>query len=527
MSLNENRLMKIVRGFRCSPNSRAYKEARIELERLSAPLVAFLVPCLVVAVLFVVTAVGNRPPRESITIVTVDVDDPPTDDPPQPEPPKDDPIPDFTPDITVDLPTVSTVEPTPADSIDLAHPSPTVISSLPEAHVLTSISPVHMKVPVGFGGRGAEARHLATSGRGTLGGNSETERAVMKALRWLKKTQRSDGSWVGSSPAAMTGFAVLTYLAHGETPQSEEFGETVQRALEYLMGGVYEAGGTLKIRGSDGNEYAFLIATYALCEAYGMTRNPNVQEVAAKCLARIIRGQSPTGGWDYKLNSTSTRDDLSFGGWALQALKAGRLAELKVEGLEAALKKSVRYLQTRAFKNGGFGYCAGQNPSGLTGTGCLALQLLGAVKTREVRAALDYMRSWGPSWETHPGGKNPQYYSYYATQCKYHAGMGKGAVPSDVLAWKKWNGAMRTDYPQRMVTLSETIPDAKGRPCAIGYWQNKDIYHDPVMGTSLCALQLMVYYRYLVSTSIKATELEPDLGELFKDPNAVKVTIDI
>ena len=49
----------------------------------------------------------------------VDVDDPPTDDPPQLEPPKDDPIPDFTPDITVDLPTVSTVEPTPAEFMAL------------------------------------------------------------------------------------------------------------------------------------------------------------------------------------------------------------------------------------------------------------------------------------------------------------------------------------------------------------------------------------------------------------------------
>ena len=43
MNMMENRLMKIVRGLRRPPTSREYKEARIDLERLSAPLVAFLV----------------------------------------------------------------------------------------------------------------------------------------------------------------------------------------------------------------------------------------------------------------------------------------------------------------------------------------------------------------------------------------------------------------------------------------------------------------------------------------------------
>lgn len=524
MNMMENRLMKIVRGLRRPPTSREYKEARIELERLSAPLVAFLVPCLLVTVLFVVTAVGERPSRKSIEIVTVPNDV--TEDVPPPPDVPDDPH-DNTTEVEIDMPVNIPVDIPKPMPVTTTTPTESHVDPLPGVETLAAVSPTRINVPGGFGGRGAAARRSATGGRGTTGGNNETERAVMKALRWLKKTQQSDGSWTGSSPAAMTGFAVLTYLAHGETPQSPEFGETVKRAVDYLMGGLHEAGGTFKIRGSDGNEYAFLIATYALCETYGMTRNPNVKEAAEKGLARIIRGQSPTGGWDYKLHAASTRDDLSFGGWALQALKAGHMAELKVEGLDAALKKAVRYLRVRAFKNGGFGYCAGNNPNGLTGTGCLALQLLGEYQSKEVRSALDYMRQWGPSWEKHPGGGNPQYYSYYATQCKYQAGMRKGAANPDFIAWKKWNVAMRDTYPKYMVTPPETIPDVKGRPCEIGYWQNKDAYHDRVMGTCLCALQLMVYYRYLPTTSLKATEETPELGEAFKDGSDVHVTVDI
>ena len=64
---------------------------------------------------------------------------------------------------------------------------------------------------------------------------------MLLALRWLKKNQEADGSWhinsgggsnaSGPAKPAMTGLALLTYLAHGETPASEEFGQTVERAI--------------------------------------------------------------------------------------------------------------------------------------------------------------------------------------------------------------------------------------------------------------------------------------------------------
>ena len=147
-----------------------------------------------------------------------------------------------------------------------------------------------------------------------------------------------------------------------------------------------------------------------------------------------------------------------------------------MDGLDESVKKAVRYLKTRAFRKGGFGYCAGNAPSGLTATGCLALQLLGLAREKEVRSALDFMRAWGPVWENHPGGRNAQYYSYYATQCKYQAGMRKNAAPADLTSWKKWNAEMKAAYPSAMTELPERIPDSEGRPCAMGYWQNRDAY---------------------------------------------------
>ena len=125
------------------------------------------------------------------------------------------------------------------------------------------------------------------------------EQAVMKALRWLKATQEPDGSW-GTKPelgltkemdkAAGAGFAVLTFLAHGETPASGEFGPTVVKAIYYLINSVYvvkDKNGNeakdpngltpyVKMRGASGSEYGFLIGTYALCEAYALLRATEV-----------------------------------------------------------------------------------------------------------------------------------------------------------------------------------------------------------------------------------------------------------
>lgn len=475
-------------------------------ERAIAPLVALVVPALVVVALMVVTAVSSRP-RVSVEIEirTIEPDD--TDFPlpaPSNEPdPNVDETNDNTPDIVVDvsLPEIPTEVAKPQLNMsELATPKPT-----PQDAVVAIKCPLHL--PTMYNVRDAKFRaKYVEGGLNDTYGSAETERAVMKALRWLKKTQKTDGSWAGN-PVSNTGLAALCYLAHGEVPsKSREFGEVVQRALDYLIGAQSGEGDEVRFRGADGNEYAFLIATYALAEAYGMTHNPNAKAAAQKGLERIVRNQSATGGWDYRLNRASTRDDISFAGWALQALKAGKMAGLRPEGLDACIKKAIRCLSARNFRGGGFGYTAGGAPTGLTATGCLAMQLLGYGERAEVKSALDYMRTWRPAFDKEKvaeraPGACPQYYCYYAAQCKYQAGMKPGAAPEDKTTWQDWNLAMKALYPKAIITPPETIEDADGKPQAIGYWTNADAHGSgETMATCLCALQLMVYYRYLPTT---------------------------
>lgn len=520
-------------------SSKEYKEAMIELQRLGAPAAAIMIPVVMIGLLVIMSA-GQKTKDRVIETQIMEATD--VKELEQEEEPLDKP-PEIDNDVQVDVP---------VDSVNVRVDTPTTsanvskFSAQPQAFdsVMAIKSPVIMRNVYGStrntGSRGKSLR--------AYGGDAKTEGAVIRSLRWLKQHQGGDGSW-GGSRVAMTGLAVLTFLAHGEKPgaESPEFGQTVQKALEYLLRAQDPKTGTFNPH--DGNNYSHLIATYALSEAFGMTGNPNVKAAAEKSLVAIIKGQHPTGGWTYNMNPNPEkdgkyRDDTSYMGWAVQALKAAKLANIHVEGMDRTYKMAVRGFKKNAHPKGGFGYTSPAQ-GGLTSVGVLCMMFLGAGNDKDVRNSLDLMDSWEPTFSKYEDlepelknvgklkkdetalsaakGKmaakvpeaerkfytsNAQYYYYYATQCRFHAGGAR---------WDKWNKAMKPAY----VAAQEVTPasaskyvDAKGQPQAVGYWRNVDNLTDrPVMDTCLAALQLMVYYRYLPTTKQSAVQVVQELGD--------------
>ena len=135
------------------------------------------------------------------------------------------------------------------------------------------------------------------------GGKKESEEAVMRGLRWLVKTQNSDGSWgvekLGPNfTSAMTGFAILSFLGHGETPVSAEFGPTVQKALDWVLTNGKKNDGHLCMTPmfSQQGVYAHAIVAYALGEYYTMTKDERVVDLLKKADAYIVDGQGPDDG---------------------------------------------------------------------------------------------------------------------------------------------------------------------------------------------------------------------------------------
>ncbi len=177
-----------------------------------------------------------------------------------------------TPELTADdfertsTDTTDTSTPTPGVESDAASTNAGNIAEAFDLPTNMNIKPIASAtlIPIAMGHRIGDGRKIAGK-FGTEG----TASPVQKALHWLKEHQNPDGSWgeaPGESNLALTGWALMCFLAHGDTPQSVEFGYCVQRSIQWLAAYVEDG---CKPSGREG--YALAIATYAIAEAYGLT----------------------------------------------------------------------------------------------------------------------------------------------------------------------------------------------------------------------------------------------------------------
>jgi hypothetical protein len=477
---------KVFAGLKMPKDTGDYKFARLQMIRLSAPISAVVVPILMFGLIAVFAAMTPDPDR----LVQVEIIEPeapeelekieePIIEPPDPPDPVDV---DFTPDPT--LPPSEVASPPVEYS-----PQPAEFDS-----VAITKSPIIMKGIYGSRSPGARGAAMARYG------GSGTEGAVLRALRWLKKTQRADGSWANDKPS-MTALAVLAYLAHGDTPASPEFGYTIEKAIYFLIESQQANG---HFRGADGHDYTQPIVAYALCEAYGLTKVPQILEAAEKAIKIVVVGQNAHGGFNYNLKGpTDTRNDISYIAWCVQALKAAKMAYVEVDGLEAAMKKAVAGVKKNYSGKdgyGGFGYTS-PGRTGLSGAGVLCLQFLGHANDRETTDSLAALEKAVFSWDkgqidtTHKN--DPIYYWYYLTQAKFQAG---GAT------WASWNKQFSPTLMKNQNVVGKEASgyvDHEGKPQEIGSWMpppGTNMHgggNNPTFSTILCTLMLEVYYRYL------------------------------
>jgi hypothetical protein len=482
-SLRE-RVSRVVSGLRAEKGSGEYKYARLQLARLSAPLSAVVIP--VLGVLLLSLLAKGVPPRDPPLVVEMieDTELEPLDeefdlevDPiVPPKPVEFDELPDYV--LNVDEPEV--------ESVSAPEPSHELVDIVTAAPIKSPVILPGVFQNRDIGRRDAAMRKYLAPGI--------AEGAVVRALRWLQSEQLPDGSWAKTKPA-MTGLALLTFLAHGDTPESEEYGETVRKAIQWLVRNQEPSG---LFKGRDGHNYSHPIATYALCEAFALTKVPMVKEAAEKALAIVIEGQHPSGGWDYNCKQ-STRDDTSYMGWCVQALKAAKMGGFTHPGLDRAMRLAVKGMQKNSHAQGGFGY-TGPGRGGLTGVGVLSMQLLGAGGKGEARRGLQYLAQEATFNWREPWGKSPMYYWYYTTQAKFHAG---GST------WEQWNSRFARELVRNQAVKKSASRDGKD----VGYWDSpgeKEHSDGRVQDTCLSTLQLEVYYRYLPTFKTPRVIEEPE-----------------
>jgi hypothetical protein len=222
--------------------------------------------------------------------------------------------------------------------------------------------------------------------------------------------------------------------------------------------------------------YGHGLAAIALCEAYGMTRDPALREPAQRAVDFIVKAQhAPSGGWRYLPN---TPGDTSVLGWQVMALKSGEMAALTVPAATwEGVRRWLASVESKTPSGGLFGYMSATPTPAMTAQGLLCLQLMGARRDDpRVLAGANYLLQNPPRQVL-----QTSYYWYHAVQVMYALGDKH---------WKAWNEPLRDMLVSTQIT--------KG-PMA-GSWNPTDAREQAggrICSTSLRLLMLEVYYRRL------------------------------
>ena len=522
------RFKMLLRGLKAPAGSREYKEALIEMQRLLAPVGAIVIPLISIAILFV-CSVPSKSNKDLRGINVAKAEEDATLDEPPPE--MEDTVEQNT-DQSVETEVMNDISNPSLDN--LATPTDVVAPSMDNAPVVDNPNavmdiqaPVKMNTVLGQArSAGARARSLAR-----FGGDAETERCVMRALRWLKTQQRPDGSWAGRSGSMnITGFVVLTYLSHGIKPGGDpEFGDTVRRGVEYLMRYASD-----RIRQNE--KFQDAIALAALAEAYGLSHNPNIREIVEGSLNKLATQMKETIWGPHRDGSKAVEPrDLTKLTFYVMALRSAQLSHFKIPDLQKGLDKLREgFLHQANKKHGGFS-SAYFGPPPLSYPrimmwhymlGVVGMQYVGAGDNPVIDKTLNIlMDEWEPpTLATTDISCCPVRANYWATMVFFNYFEGDKR-------WAEWNGKMKACYKRGQHREIGKYQDHRGMPQEIGYWTCEDMHigSQPIAPTCYVALQLMVYYRYLPTGQKNAwkvtEEKEEKVSGAAKDD--VEVIIDI
>ncbi len=329
-----------------------------------------------------------------------------------------------------------------------------------------------------------------------LGGGEQTEQAVQLALQWLAKHQSADGRWDGDGfdeecgkcggqtsvevDIALTGLSLLCFLAADHThTKAGAYRDNVERGLRWLTAQQKLDGDLRRFE----TMYSQGIATIALAEAYGMTRDSRLHDPVQRAVRFIERARNGrTGIWRYDPGQPG---DTSVLGWQIMALKSAHSAGLEVsmarQRVYNCFNAARHWLDTVSSPGepGLYAYQPGRErtPS-MTAEGLFIQLMLGRPREEpRMQQSVAFILDHLPDWDDQPN----TYYWYYATLAMFH----HQGEP-----WHRWNAPLTEELLAHQRT--------RGRPA--GSWDPKGEWAHVggrVYQTALCTLMLEVYYRYL------------------------------
>ncbi len=341
-----------------------------------------------------------------------------------------------------------------------------------------------------------------------FGGTAASEKSVAAALEWIANHQAPNGGWTfacskfcrgkckddGKKPEAVnaaTALAILPFLGAGQTHLKGKYKDVIKKGLAFLIKNMDATPGKTP-RGSwhepGGSMYSHGLASIAICEAYAMTRDPDLVQPAQLAINYLVYAQDPRGGgWWYQPQQPG---DTSVAGWCIMALKSGSMANLNVP--PETFRGASQFLDFVSTNDGAYyGYLKPSSsirPS-LTAVGLLCRMYMGWSKDEPgIKEGVALLAKTGPNMDDF-------YYDYYATQVMRHYGG---------VEWEQWNTKMRDG----LINSQSSVGHEAGSWFSAG---NHGVDGGRLYSTALATMMLEVYYRHMPLYTEKSADDEFEL----------------
>lgn len=237
-----------------------------------------------------------------------------------------------------------------------------------------------------------------------LGGEAARDRAIRRALSYLRGLQDERGAFGSATPVASSSLALMAHFAAGDTPEDLVVGEALRRGITYVLD---RQGGDGYFGNADGSRmYGHGIATLMLAEALGMCGDEELEERIRQALeqavavtvaaARRPKSDAARGGWRYQ--PTDSGSDLSLSGWQLMSLHA--TAQVGISVPEEVVIAAVDYARRLTTADGQVGYeASGQDHPALRGAALISFAIGGRLDLPETARVADRIVTNPIGWQ--------------------------------------------------------------------------------------------------------------------------------
>lgn len=290
------------------------------------------------------------------------------------------------------------------------------------------------------------------------------EAAIEKGLKWIAKTQSTQGHWTaGGYPTAMTALAGTALIGSGSTTTQGPYAKQIRKSVDFLLTKLRDNGliGDPKTdnRYTYGHGFSMLYLSQVLGEEQDEEVREELVNACTKSVEFSVRAQAPTGGWGYV--STKDQPDFDEGSTTItqvQGLRGCRNAGIVVP--KEAIDKAKEYIYQCKNPDGGISYSSrnrGSSRPAITAAALATLYNAGALDDdKHVAPMLEYCKKNLQNLSEGPNSFGHWHYTYlYYSQVMYRQGETEWApfreklynkIVSEQAADGSWGGTVGPIY---------------------------------------------------------------------------------